>query len=76
MYLLPLPDSPYEFALWKTATVQYNYHVSVEKMFYSVPCEYLKQKVEVRLTQRTVEIFCNGNRIASHIRLTGTPGSV
>lgn len=74
MYLLPLPDSPYEFALWKTATVQYNYHVSVEKMFYSVPCEYLKQKVEVRLTQRTVEIFCNGNRIASHIRLTGRPG--
>ena len=46
MYLLPLPDSPYEFALWKTATVQYNYHVSVEKMFYSVPCEYLKQKVD------------------------------
>lgn len=74
MYLLPLPDSPYEFALWKTATVQYNYHVSVEKMFYSVPCEYLKQKVEVRLTQRTVEIFCNGNRIASHIRLTGRLG--
>lgn len=74
IYLLPLPDSPYEFALWKTATVQYNYHVSVEKMFYSVPCEYLKQKVEVRLTQRTVEIFCNGNRIASHIRLTGRPG--
>lgn len=54
--------------------VQYNYHVSVEKMFYSVPCEYLKQKVEVRLTQRTVEIFCNGNRIASHIRLTGRLG--
>ena len=43
MYLLPLPDSPYEFALWKTATVQYNYHVSEEKMLYSVPCEYLKQ---------------------------------
>ena len=26
-------------------------------MFYSVPCEYLKQKVEVRLTQRTVEVL-------------------
>lgn len=28
----------------------------------------------MRLAQRTVEIFCNGNCIASHIRLTGRPG--
>ena len=73
-FLLPLPVHAYEFATWKVATVQYNYHVSVEKMFYSVPCEYSKHQVDVRLTSSTVEIFYNGTRVASHIRLKGRPG--
>lgn len=40
--LLPLPAAPYELATWKIATVQFNYHVSVEKMHYSVPYEIYK----------------------------------
>lgn len=43
LFLLPLPASPFELAAWKVATVQYNYHVSVEKQNYSVPYEYIKQ---------------------------------
>lgn len=70
-FLLPLPDAPFEMASWKIATVQYNYHVSVEKQNYSVPYEYIKQKVDVRITSRTIEVFFNGNRIASHPRLHG-----
>ena len=27
MFLRPLPKEPYEFAVWKQATVQYNYHI-------------------------------------------------
>lgn len=72
-FLLPLPSMPYEMAVWKIATVQYNYHISVEKQNYSVPYEYIKQKVNVRLTERTVEVFFEGNRIASHLRLYGRP---
>ena len=53
------------------ATVQYNYHISAERMNYSVPYEYIKQQVDVRLTQTTVEIFFAGTRIASHLRLHG-----
>ena len=37
LFLLPLPASPFELAVWKVATVQYNYHISVERMNYSVP---------------------------------------
>ena len=40
-------------------------------MNYSVPYEYIKQKVDVRITRTTVEIFFSGNRICSHIRLYG-----
>ena len=74
LFLLPLPSKPFELAAWKVATVAFNYHVSVEKMHYSVPYEYIKHKVEVRLTKSTVEVFYGGNRLASHIRLRGNVG--
>ena len=70
-FLLPLPRSPFELAIWKTATVGLNYHISIEHMNYSVPYEYIRQKVDVRLARNTVEIFFEGNRICSHVRLFG-----
>lgn len=73
-FLTPLPATRFELADWKQATVQFNYHISIEKMLYSVPYEYIKKKVDVRVTEHTIEIFHNHNRIASHRRLTGRPG--
>lgn len=72
-FLLPLPKTPFELAEWKVATVQYNYHVSIEHMNYSCPYEYIRQKVNVRITHSAVEIFFEGTRIASHPRLFGRP---
>lgn len=72
--LAKLPATPYELAEWKTATVQFNYHISVEGMQYSVPYEYIKRKVDVRVTDSTIEIFYSQNRIASHRRLYGRKG--
>lgn len=72
--LIPLPAIPYELASWKIATVQYNYCITVEKMHYSVPYEYIKQKVDVRITKTIVEVFFKGNRVCSHPRLHGYPG--
>jgi len=73
-YLSSLPTTSYELADWKQATVQFNYHISVEQMLYSVPFEYIKRKVDVRITDRVIEIFYNHNRIASHKRLIGRKG--
>jgi transposase len=72
--LAALPTSDYERATWKTATVQFNYHIQVEKMHYSVPHEYIKHQVEVRLTRQMIEVFYKHTRICSHPRLSGTPG--
>ena len=72
--LAPLPATPFELAEWKQATVQFNYHIAVDRMFYSVPYQYIKNKVDVRITDTTVEIFYNHNRIASHRRLYGRSG--
>ena len=74
LFLLPLPEHPYELAVWKIATVQFNYHIAVEGGNYSIPYEYIKQKVNIRITKRLVEVFFSGNRIASHPRLFGRPG--
>lgn len=70
-FLTPLPPRPYELSAWKVTAVSPNYHISVEKMNYSVPYEYIKQKVDVRITKSTVEVFFGGNRICSHPRLYG-----
>ena len=72
--LAKLPTTPYELAEWKSATVQFNYHISVDGMLYSVPYEFIKRKVDVRVTDTVIEIFYNHNRIASHRRLTGRKG--
>lgn len=73
-FLLPLPTRPFELSVWKVATVQYNYHVSADGQFYSVPYEYIKRKVDVRLTKNVVEVFFENNRICSHVRLCGRQG--
>ena len=43
-------------------------------MLYSVPYEFIKRKVDVRVTDTIIEIFYNHNRIASHRRLYGRKG--
>ena len=74
-FLFPLPKTPYELAVWRVATVQYNYHVSVEHKNYSCPYEYIRKKVDVRMTRNVVELFYQGTRIASHPRLYDGLGS-
>lgn len=72
--LLPLPRNPFEPAEWKTATVAFNYHIAVDEQYYSVPFAYIKRRVDVRLTRSVVEVFFEGSRICSHIRLHGRRG--
>jgi transposase len=71
--LKPLPELAYEFAIWKDARVNIDYHVEFDKHYYSVPHTLIHQAVEVRATQATVEIFFNKRRIASH-RRCNVPG--
>ena len=66
--LRPLPAQPFELAEWSQATVNIDYHIQFDKSFYSVPYQLARQTVEVRATARTIEIFHQGKRIASHLR--------
>ena len=69
--LKPLPVEPYVFAEWKQRRAGLDYHIDIGRHYYSVPHQLLKQKLWVRLTARTVEIFFEGKRVASHARTSG-----
>ena len=66
--LRPLPPTPYEYAEWKKARVQIDYHVEVDHHYYSVPYALVRQLVDVRLTAHCVECFYKGQRVSSHRR--------
>lgn len=67
--LKPLPAEPYVFEQWKECRVGIDYHVEVKPYFYSAPFTLLREKVWARYTEKTVEVFHHGNRIAAHPRI-------
>lgn len=66
--LKPLPNTPYEHAIIKRAQVRLDYHIEVDKHYYSVPHQLIGKVVEYRLTTNFLEIYYQGLRIASHVR--------
>lgn len=67
--LKPLPNSRFIIAEWKKAKANIDYHVEVEKCYYSVPYKLRGIVFDVRYSCRTVELFKDGKRVASHSRL-------
>lgn len=66
--LKPLPATPYEFAEWKDATVHIDYHIDIERHYYSVPFVLARKRLSVRITSQIIECFHRGERVASHRR--------
>ncbi|MEX2489921.1 MAG: IS21 family transposase [Pseudomonadales bacterium] len=66
--LRPLPGSRYQYAEIKQARVHIDYHIEVDKHYYSVPHHLVKQVVEVQASRATIAIYCHGQRVASHPR--------
>jgi transposase len=69
--LLPLPAEPFDMSQWSKARVNIDYHIAFDHNFYSVPYHLVQERVEVRSTPTTVEIFHQGQRVASHPRGRG-----
>jgi len=69
--LMRLPERRYEYAHFKQAKAGFDYHVALDKAhYYSVPYQYAGKQVLIRWTSTTVEIFCEGERIATHVKST------
>ena len=72
-FLMPLPASPYETAVWSTATIQPDYLITVGNCKYSMPYEFIGKKVDIRAAENSIEVFYHGDRIASHVRKMYAP---
>lgn len=69
--LRPLPRVPFEPVVWKKATVHRDSHVSYEKRLYSVPWRHIGKEVWIQATPRSVIIFADDTRVATHSRRGG-----
>jgi transposase len=76
--LKPLPSEPFQFARWKTVRVNIDYHVEIDGHYYSVPYQYVHEKMDARISETTIEIFRKGQRIATHVRsnIVGKPSTL
>ena len=66
--LNPLPERPYEFAVWKNAKVNIDYHIAFEGHYYSVPHHLVRKEVRIRATESILAIFLHGQQVAIHPR--------
>lgn len=63
-----LPSAPYVYAEWKAARVAFDYHIEVDRHYYSVPHALVGHEVWARFSARTIEILHRNVRVASHVR--------
>jgi transposase len=66
--LKPLPPHRYEYAEWKRAKVNIDYHVAVDRHYYSVPYQLVREQVDIRFTATSVEVLFKNRRVAAHKR--------
>ncbi len=70
--LKPLPQDRFTIYKWKKGKIHIDYHLQVEKSYYSVPYTLIGQQVEARYNNKIVEIFHEDKgirkRAASHKR--------
>ena len=66
--LQPLPAERYVMAEWKTVRANIDYHIEIDRHYYSVPYQLAGQQLEARYTATAVELFQDGKRVASHAR--------
>ena len=66
--LAPLPRERWEPATWQTAKIGMDCHASVARSFYSVPFKYAGRTLDVRVTDKTVQLFLGGELVKTHVR--------
>ena len=69
--LKPLPPQPYEYVHIKPATVHIDYHVQYQQHYYSVPHQYVGERVELHASNTLIELYFHQRCIATHPRRNG-----
>jgi transposase len=64
----PLPMQAYQYTFIKKVKVNIDYHVEVEKHYYSVPYGLLKQHIEAHVSEHTVSLYYQNQQVATHLK--------
>ena len=67
----PLPPHPYEYTHIKPVTVHIDYHVQYQQHYYSVPHQYVGEKLELHASNTLIELYIRQRCIATHPRRDG-----
>lgn len=74
--LKPLTATRFELCDWRyQVRVGDDHHVEHGRSFYSVPCQLVGQRVDLRFTAAMLEAFHGGRRVALHALLAESGGS-
>lgn len=63
-----LPTTAYVYAEWKRVRAAFDYHVDIDRHYYSIPHPLVGQELWARFSAATVEVFHRSQRVASHVR--------
>ena len=66
--LKPLPRHPYRYVVIKPVTVNIDYHVQYRRHYYSVPHQYVGEKLDLHAGETLVELYFRQQRVATHPR--------
>ena len=64
--MLPLPETNYQYSQFKKVRLHIDYHFELEGHFYSAPHRLVREQLDIRHTEATLECLYKGNRVASH----------
>jgi hypothetical protein len=67
--LAPLTIEPFELAAWSRPKVHPDCHVKVDRALYSVPWRFIGRHVDARESDRTVEVFVDGQLVKTWTRI-------
>lgn len=73
-FLKSFPADDYDLMEYTEVTVQMNYHIEVDGMYYSVPFDYRHEKLTAFISDKTIQICYADAILCVHNRLTGANG--
>ena len=69
--LIQLPEQDFSLPKMGQRLVYHDSHIYIDYNYYSVPSEYVGEKVDIEINKDLVKIDCQGKQIAIHARLKG-----
>jgi len=70
--LRPLPRQPYQYIDIKTVKVNIDYHVEYQQHHYSVPHQYVGERLELHASDTLIQLYFQRRAVASHPRSRST----